>query len=406
MSQWKEYKLRDLVEVINGYAFKSSDFIANKNDGALPVIKIKNVANGDVNIDGCQYHYYNSSLDKFTAIKGDILIALTGNHPEVMTQVVGDVSRYKLDEKALINQRVAKILAKQDVNSDFIYYFFKDNTTHDYLASQSAGSANQANISKGDIENMPILLPTISEQTAIAEVLSSLDDKIDLLHRQNKTLEAMAETLFRQWFVEEKEGSWGKGNLGDLLASIESGSRPKGGINPDLKYGVPSIGAENINGIGIYDYSKTKYVTDTFFESMKRGLIKNYDVLIYKDGAYVGRKGMFGNGFPFVKCTVNEHVFILRANERANQFFLYFLLQEEELAQLNANSAQPGLNQVAMKSFEITIPPVELIIKFGDEIKPLIDKIFFNSTQIRTLTQLRDTLLPKLMSGEVRVKIN
>ena len=100
--------------------------------------------------------------------------------------------------------------------------------------------------------------------------------------------------------------------------------------------------------------------------------------------------------------TVNEHVFILRSNKRVNQFFLYFLLQQDELEQLNTNSAQPGLNQEALKSFEITIPPFEEISNFGKNVKPFIDKIFFNATQIHTLTA-RDTLLPKLMSGEVRV---
>jgi len=204
--------------------------------------------------------------------------------------------------------------------------------------------------------------------------------------------------------VEEAEDSWEIGRLGDILESIESGSRPKGGIDPELKDGIPSIGAENINGLGVYNFSKTKFITQDFFKSMKRGIINTYDVLIYKDGAYVGRKGMFGDGFPYKICTVNEHVFILRTNSRANQFYLYFLLQQDELAQLNSNSAQPGLNQEAMKSFEIIMPPIELIIQFEEKVKCLIDEIFSNCNQINTLTQLRDTLLPKLMSGEVRVR--
>ena len=84
-------------------------------------------------------------------------------------------------------------------------------------------------------------------------------------------------------------------------------------------------------------------------------------------------------------------------------FFLYFLLNQEELEQLNANSAQPGLNQEAIKAFKIIIPPYELMSKFGEFVKPFIDKIFFNGNQIRTLTTLRDTLLPKLMNGEIKV---
>jgi type I restriction enzyme S subunit len=215
----------------------------------------------------------------------------------------------------------------------------------------------------------------------------------------------MAEAIFRQWFIEEADEEWEEGKLGDVLAVIESGKRPKGGIDPDLENGIPSIGAENINGIGHYDYSKTKLVNEVFFQSMKKGIIKDYDVLIYKDGAYVGRKGMFGLKYPYDICTVNEHVFILRANDKLNQFFLYFILEQEALSQLNSNSAQPGLNQETIKSLDITIPPKVLVEEFSNMVKPWIDKILINAKQIRTLEKLRDTLLPKLMSGEVRVKI-
>lgn len=113
---------------------------------------------------------------------------------------------------------------------------------------------------------------------------------------------------------------------------------------------------------------------------------------------------MFGIGFPYKKCIVNEHVFILRSNEKSNQLFIYYLLKEEELAQLNANSAQPGLNQEAMKSFKVIMPPKYLMDEFEYLAKPWIDKILFNSKQIHTLEKLRDTLLPKLMSGEVMVE--
>lgn len=286
----------------------------------------------------------------------------------------------------------------------FIYCFLTSDEiveTLDIIAEASTSA--YPSFRPSDLENLSILLPPLPEQRAIASVLSSLDDKIDLLHRENKTLEAMAETLFRQWFIEEADEEWEEANLGDVLSVIESGKRPKGGIDLDLQTGIPSIGAENINGLGRYDYSKTKFIPEDFFKSIKKGVVRDYDVLIYKDGAYIGRKSMFGLGYPYEACAVNEHVFILRSNDKINQFFLYFLLQEDSLAQLNQNTAQPGLNQEAIKSFKITIPPKQLIDNFGNTTKPLIDKIFLNSKQIHTLEKLRDTLLPKLMSGEVRV---
>ncbi|MBK7741196.1 MAG: restriction endonuclease subunit S [Saprospiraceae bacterium] len=100
-------------------------------------VKIKNVANGDVNLNDVVYHKYSSTLEKFLLSEGDVLIAMTGNHPQAQTQVVGDVSRYKLKEKSLMNQRVGKLIVRDDTNLDFIYYLFKNEDVRFYLANQS-----------------------------------------------------------------------------------------------------------------------------------------------------------------------------------------------------------------------------------------------------------------------------
>jgi type I restriction enzyme S subunit len=222
MTEWKETIIGEYIDLISGYAFKSANFLNEYIENSLPVIKIKNVANGDTNLNDVVYHQYDASLEKFVLKKGDVLISMTGNHPHAMTQVVGDVSRYKLDTNSLLNQRVGKLVPKENTSLDFIYYLFKDKDVQNYLANQSSGSANQANISKGDILGLILRIPPLPEQTAIASILSSLDDKIDLLLRQNTTLENMAETLFRQWFVEEAKVEWEVVKMENLI-SIGSG---------------------------------------------------------------------------------------------------------------------------------------------------------------------------------------
>lgn len=313
-----------------------------------------------------------------------------------------------VDEDAddfVVSTKLMVIRARKDrLFPKFFYQFLTSSAIAawlQHLAESRSGTFPQ--ITFDQISSLGIPLPSLLEQQAIACILGALDDKIELNRRMNETLEAMARAIFKSWFVEEAEENWEKGRLGNILESIESGSRPKGGIDPELKTGIPSIGAENINGLGYYNYSKTKFITENFFDKMNRGIISDYDVLIYKDGAYIGRKSMFGNGFPFEKCCVNEHVFILRGNKKINQFFLYFLLKQDELEQLNANSAQPGLNQESMKSYEIIIPTSEAIQRFGEMVKPCVDKIFFNCNQSRILAAIRDALLPKLISGELRV---
>lgn len=289
----------------------------------------------------------------------------------------------------------------------FLYYLLTEQKMVDKLHNiADASTSAYPSLKPSDIEDLDINIPEdIEEQHAIAGVLSSLDDKIDLLNRENKTLEQMAQTLFAHHFTNNLDKqNWEEGGLGDILDTIESGTRPKGGINHDLKDGFASIGAESVNGLGNFSFEKTKFITKEFFDKMKRGKVQSYDVLVYKDGAYVGRKGMFAKEYPFKEFAVNEHVFILRTNDCATQSFLYFMLEEKKLHNLNANSAQPGLNQTAMKNFEIVIPPKDLILKFDELVKPLLKKVFENCKQVQTLEKLRDTLLPKLMSGVVRVE--
>lgn len=385
MREWKEYALKQLAELIK------DTYKPNCLDD-LTYIGLEHIEQESLRINSVG-HSSDIASNKFIFQRNDILF---GRLRPYFRKVV------KLNFSGICSTDIWVLRAKKGFFQDFLYYFFAN---WDFVDTATGGEGG-TKMPRADwkfLSQTIWLIPPLPEQRAIAGVLSSLDDKIDLLHRQNATLEKMAETLFRQWFVEEAKDDWEVGKLDDILLLIESGSRPRGGVDPELKHGIPSIGAESINGIGIYDFSKTKFITNAFYNSMKRGVIKDYDVLIYKDGAYVGRKGMYGSGFPYEKAAINEHVFILRSNKRANQFFLYFLLQQEELEQLNANSAQPGLNQESMKSFEIFIPPLKEIAKFGEDVKPLVDKIFSNAKQIRTLQKLRDTLLPQLMSGEVRV---
>jgi type I restriction enzyme S subunit len=398
MSEWKEYKIRDIAEVQTG-PFGSQLHQSDYKQIGTPIITVEHLGENKIIHENLPLvgEEDKQRLIKYTLRDGDIVFSR-----------VGSVDRRTYISKAengwLFSGRCLRVRTNQEiVNPKYLSYYFGQESFKETIRRIAVG-ATMPSINTTILNDVKILIPELHYQNIIASIFSSLDSKIDLLYRQNNTLEQLAETLFKRWFVEEADENWEVGKLGDVLESIESGSRPRGGIDPNLQDGIPSIGAENINGIGFYDYSKTKFITKEFFESMKKGTINDYDVLIYKDGAYIGRKGMFADAFPFEICTVNEHVFLLKSNRKINQFFLYFLIQQDELEQLNTNSAQPGLNKESMKSLKIIIPSVELINKFGMIAKVWVDKIFFNCNQIRTLAQLRDTLIPKLMSGEVRVR--
>lgn len=400
MSEWKEHILGDFIEVINGYAFKSSNFLAEKKDNVLPVIKIKNVANGDVHLNDCQYHLFDESLKRFLITRGDILLALTGNHPEVMTQVVGEVSRFKLDEKALLNQRVAKIISKNELNNDFLYYFLKDDNTHDYLASQSAGSANQANISKGDIENVPIQLPPLPEQQAIAELLSSLDDKIDLLHSQNKTLEQLAQTLFRQWFLEDAS-EVEEIPLSEIADHIKENVNPAKFPEKVFKhYSLPAFdnGKEPKLEIG-KEILSNKYK------------VVSGSILISKLNPRFPRIwSLYGEADEDASICSTEFQ-VVRPKKNHYFGFIYCFLHSYQAIQelVNAASGTSGshqrVNPQDIFNLSFTRPNDNALKLFNEITGGYWDKMKNNQTQIRTLTHLRNNLLPKLMCGEARVEM-
>ncbi len=392
VNKWKKYRLGKYVEVINGFAFKSKKFVAKPQVGLLPVVKIKNVANGDVHLNNIQYHEFSEKLNRYLICYGDILLALTGNHPHAMTQVVGEVSRYKLNEKALLNQRVAKIESKHGLNKNYLYYFLKDDATHDYLANQASGSANQANISKQDIENLEFQLPPLPEQKAIAEVLSSLDDKIDLLHRQNKTLEQMAETLFRQWFVEEAKPDWEEGVLFDEFDFL-MGQSPKGST-----FNEDGIGTPMYQGNADFNF---RFPNRRVYTSEAKRLAHKYETLI-SVRAPVGEQNM-----ALEKCCIGRGVAAFKYKADSKYYtYVYYKMRSlmDEIKQFNNEGTVFGsISKSDFQLLSITIPPRSLVDKFQNEAKPIDDKVIENTMQILTIEKLRDTLLPKLISGKVRI---
>lgn len=264
-------------------------------------------------------------------------------------------------------------------DSRFIYYFLTTDEIVETLNVIAEGSTSAyPSLRPSDIENLEILLPPLPEQKAIASVLSSLDDKIDLLHRQNQTLEKMAETLFRQWFIEEAKDDWEEGKLGDLIIiSSGKGLKRKEFVNNGL---YPVLGANGELG-------------------------KTNNFLFDERLIFTGRVGTLGNVFISEgKVWLSDNTLIIRPLSQEFFYFVYFFLKLAKLEELNVGSTQPLIRQTDLKGLEIIVPDKETINRFHENVEQSFNKIRQNKQQIRTLEQLRDTLLPKLMSGEVRIK--
>ena len=287
------------------------------------------------------------------------------------------------------------------------------------LKTMSSGSTTKF-LTIRMLHNLDIPCPDIEAQDRIVNVLGTIDDLIENNQKQIKLLEEAAQRLYKEWFadlhfpgyentpiVDGVPEGWKKCLLGDINCSLESGSRPKGGIDASLVDGIPSIGAENVIGLGCYNYSSEKLITKDFFSKMKRGKLCDKDILIYKDGAYIGRTSLFQDGFPHLEAAVNEHVFLLHAADEHIQYYLFFTLYQQEYYQkmqkLNKNAAQPGINTKAMMSLPVLLPTEAILDGFDSFATPLMHKIFNLAKQNRRLELARDRLLPKLMSGEIEV---
>lgn len=393
MNDWKECKLGEVAEVQNGYAFKSQDF--NDSNG-IPVIKIKNIASGKLKMTDLNYYDFPvDNISRFIIKKNDILIAMTGSHVNQPSSMVGKVARYNLETIALLNQRVGKIysLDTNVLNEDFLYYFLTQNDVTYELALNAGGSANQANISSTLIKSLDMYIPPLPEQIAIVSVLNSLENKIDLLQHQNETLEAMAETLFRQWFVEEADESWEEKPL-DQIADYLNGLAcqkypPKNEMDmlPVLKIKELRSGfTENT------DWATT--------EVPKEFIVLNGDIIFSWSGSLMVKI------WDGDKCVLNQHLFKVTSKDFPKWFYYLWTKHHLDKFVSIAESKATTMGHINRGDLSISfvLVPSKNELKDMDKLMtPMINKIIVNNQQILKLQLLRETLLPNLINGEVRV---
>ena len=344
---------------------------------------------------------------------------------------VDNPKKYVASTKLMVLRKI-----NNDVNLEYFYYWLTNENFLKLLQSRAENricSFPQITFDLLGEYNVPI--PSLEVQTKIANMLKSIDSKIENNNKINTELEEMSKTIYDYWFLQfefpNEEGNpykssggkmvwneelkreipegWEVGCFKDIISELECGNRPKGGIKDGINDGIPSIGAENIISIGKYDFSSEKYIPQEYFNSLKKGIVKSNDVLIYKDGAGIGHVSMAKNKFPYEKCAVNSHVFIVRSKyNNLYQNYIYLTLEKDYIKKILINlamkAAQPGLNQQNIESIPIIIPTKNIIKEFNKSIDMMFDKIFMNANENKEMTSLRDFLLPLLMNGQVGFK--
>ena len=414
MSEHRMVKLGELYEVHNGLS-KGAKFFGS----GYPFLSFSIVFNHFFIPDELEdlVQSTEAERDSYSIHRGDVFVTRTSETSDELGMSCVALKDYP---HATYNGFTKRMRPTTDrVLPEYIgYYMRMPSFRNQFLAFSTM--TTRASLRNEDLLGLSVWLPELSTQERIAKILFAYDSLIETNKRQIKLLEEAAQRLYREWFVNLRfpghedvpvvdgvpEG-WKALPLGVIGCSLETGSRPKGGIDSTLKVGVASIGAENVIGLGQYNYSAEKLVTQEFFGKMKKGILHDRDILIYKDGAYIGKTSLFQDGFPHQQAAVNEHVFLLHMLDEALQYYVFFTLYQDEyymkMQKLNRNAAQPGINAQAMQSLVILVPDHSIIHKFNALINPIMGSIFSLAKETARLSEARDRLLPKLMSGEITI---
>jgi type I restriction enzyme S subunit len=395
MNEWSEIELGEVADVQTGpfgSQLKNEQYIT----GGTPVVTVEHIQ--DFRIIDFDYPSITDEdrdrLSKYLMKKGDILFTRVGSV---------DLSAYvsKGQEGWMFSSRMLRVRPIAEISSRFLSYFFQQKSFRDYIINIAVG-ATMPSINTGILKTIPISYPPLEEQNAIAEILSGLDDKIDLLHRQNQTLEQLAETLFRQWFVEEVDEHWEIKKLKELV-DIGIGRTPPRKESEWFSKSVSDIkwvSIKDLGDSGVFVFDSSEYLTEAAVENFNVPVIPP-DTVLLSFKMTLGRVAITTE-----HMLSNEAIahFKFKDETPFSKEFLYFYLKTYPYDSLGSTSSiVTSINSGMIKDMEAIIPDDETLKKFENQVTNYFDKIKSNQTQIRTLTALRDTLLPKLMSGEVRV---
>ena len=402
MSEWRECKLGDFAEIQTG-PFGSQLHAADYVDVGIPSIMPTNIGNRlEVRTDSiaCIKETDAKRLEKYLIKENDIVYSRRGD-VEKCAFITSEQSGWLCGTGCL---RVRFI--STELFPKFCAYYLSTEEIKGWVSGNAVGTT-MPNLNSSILKRVPLTLPPLPEQKAIAAVLSSLDDKIDLLNRQNQTLEAMAETLFRQWFVEPaRAGEPQEGlEVGKLkqYVDISIGRTPPRQEHQwftknetDVKW----ISIKDLGNDGAYIFNTAEYITRDAVEQFNIPVIpENTVVLSFK--MTVGRVAITTEAMLSNEAIAH---FKIRPDTPFTVEYLYLFLKSYQYELLGSTSSiVTAINSAMIKDMEIAIPNEVLMKRFNGVVKKSFEKIRGNQLQIRTLEKLRDTLLPKLMSGEVRV---
>ncbi len=363
MGEWKESKLGDVLNLKRGYDLPNQD----RHLGTVPILSSSGIMDfhSEAKVEG----------------------------PGVVTGRYGTIGQvfYTTKDYWPLNTT----LYVQDFKGNhpkFIYYFLKGFDFAKYSDKSAVPGIN-----RNDLHTEDVSLPNLPEQKAIAEVLSSLDDKIDLLHRQNKTLESLAETLFRQWFIEEASEGWKLGKVDDVVSI-------KGGTTPSTKN--PEFWDGEIHWTTPRDLSahSSVFLTKTERRITEEGLSRIGSGVLPIGTVLLSSRAPIGYiAIAEIPVAINQGYIAIVCDKGISNNYVYLWARAniETFKNAGNGSVFQEISKSTFRNLNILVPTTKLLMQFDEQATPIFEKIKSNVYQIRTLETTRDRLLPKLMSGDI-----
>ena len=397
--EFKEDNLIDLCELVTDGSHHSPP---SQADGYY-MASVKDMGMYMFNYTDCrkisQEDYEKLVKSGCSPKNNDILIAKDGSPLSNIFIYKEEYPMVLLSSIAIIRTNENKILPK------YLKYYLQNPSIKKYIQTTYTSGSVIPRIILKDFKKFPINYPNIENQNRIINILETIDKKIEVNENVNKNLFNIASSFQTDWMInftpfkskEFKSSSfglipedWNVGKLGEVIELLDSKR-------------VPLSGQERENMEKIYPYygaaSLMDYVDDYIFDGIY--------LLMGEDGTVIDEKGFPILQYVWGKFWVNNHAHILKGKNGFNVDSLYLLLSKTNIQSIVTGAVQAKVNQSNLKSIEIIIPPVEVMNEFNELIKPFFDAIRSNHDEIEKLQKLRDTLLPKLMSGEIDVsKIN
>jgi type I restriction enzyme S subunit len=399
MSEWKTYKLDEIATKLGDGLHGTPKY---DDAGEYYFINGSNLVNGKIVINSNTKRVTEEEYIKYKKDLSDrtILLGINGT--------IGNVALFN-NEKCILGKSACYINVDNKFDKQFIKYVLLSDDFQNYIKTNATGTTIK-NVGLKLIREYEALIPSdINQQQEIASILSSLDDKIEINLQMNQTLEAMAQAIFKEWFVnfnfpgfdgELVDGlpkGWKMGKIGDMV-TIKRGGSPRPIQNFISDSGLRWLKISDVTGLNTPFVLATKeYIKE---EGLSKTTLLKKGALILSNSATPGIPKILN-----VDCCIHDGWLHFPTSNFSNEFlYLQFLKLRGELVNQANGSIFTNLKTEIVREFKVPIATHDVFQTFDNVVKPIFAKLLYNTLEIQTLTQIRDSLLPKLMTGKIEIQ--